>query len=195
MFRARPRNNGVQSWDGHCVRPFACAPRTRCPSDDSESLPGGEDKCAARRSDTVGVLQLQITEDRMATTVTSKEDVSEVWKAYKADPSDKALRNRLVERYLPLVKYHGERVWARLPDGIELDDLISAGVFGLMDAIDAYDRALQFRPAWREAIENRVLAVLRRNRMQPPDDDAGGTGGELEADEIVFDPDPANVPE
>jgi 2-oxo-hept-3-ene-1,7-dioate hydratase len=38
-----------------------------------------------------------------------------------------------------LVKYNGERIWARLPDGVELDDLISAGVFGLMDAIDAFD--------------------------------------------------------
>jgi RNA polymerase sigma factor for flagellar operon FliA len=49
------------------------------------------------------------------------------------------LRNRLVEMYLPLVKYNGERIWSRLPEGVELDDLISAGVFGLMDAIDAFD--------------------------------------------------------
>ena len=49
------------------------------------------------------------------------------------------MRNRLVELYLPLVKYNGERIWARLPEGVELDDLISAGVFGLMDAIDAFD--------------------------------------------------------
>jgi RNA polymerase sigma factor for flagellar operon FliA len=36
------------------------------------------------------------------------------------------------------VKY-SRRIWARLPDGVELDDLISAGVFGLLDAIEAFD--------------------------------------------------------
>ena len=63
----------------------------------------------------------------------------QLWKAFKADLSNQELRNRLVEIYLPLVKYNGERIWSRLPEGVELDDLISAGVFGLMDAIDAFD--------------------------------------------------------
>ena len=40
------------------------------------------------------------------------------------------LRNHLVEHYLPLVKYNAERIWSRLPEGVDLDDLISAGVFG-----------------------------------------------------------------
>src|SRR5689334_4270203 len=66
-------------------------------------------------------------------------EIDGVWKRYKADQSDQELRNALVENYLPLVKYNGERIWARLPEGVELDDLISAGIFGLMDAIDAFD--------------------------------------------------------
>ena len=63
-------------------------------------------------------------------------DVTELWREFKEHPTT-PLRNRLVERYLPLVKYNAERIWARLPEGVDLDDLISAGVFGLMDAIDA----------------------------------------------------------
>ena len=67
------------------------------------------------------------------------EDIADLWDQFKKDPSRKELRNALIENYLPLVKYNGERIWQRLPDGVELDDLISAGVFGLMDAINAFD--------------------------------------------------------
>ena len=64
----------------------------------------------------------------MATTVAAQDEIAEVWVEFKKDISNRHLRNRLVERYLPLVKYNGERIWARLPDGVELDDLISAGL-------------------------------------------------------------------
>ncbi len=55
------------------------------------------------------------------------------------------------------------------------------------EAIAAFDLALQARPGWREAEENRAIAVARRDALAPPDTDAGGTGGMLGADEIVFD--------
>ena len=54
-------------------------------------------------------------------------------------------------------------------------------------AIAAYDQALQRRPGWKIAIDNRDLAVARKERLAPPEEDSGGTGGMLEADEIVFD--------
>ncbi|MHC2067373.1 FliA/WhiG family RNA polymerase sigma factor [Bremerella sp. T1] len=99
----------------------------------------------------------------MATTTATRDDVSEVWQSYKEDPSRKELRNRLVERYLPLVKYNGERIWARLPEGVELDDLISAGVFGLMDAIDAFDmsRGVKFETYCVPRIRGAMLDELR----------------------------------
>lgn len=55
------------------------------------------------------------------------------------------------------------------------------------DAIDSYDKALRQRPDWKDAADNRRIAELRLERLTPPDDDAGGTDGQLEADEIVFD--------
>ncbi|MBT8048671.1 MAG: tetratricopeptide repeat protein [Xanthomonadales bacterium] len=54
-------------------------------------------------------------------------------------------------------------------------------------AIESYGDALQERPEWTEARENRAIAIARKERLAPPDDDAGGTGGQLGADEIVFD--------
>ena len=101
----------------------------------------------------------------MATIVASKakEEIAEVWDQYKKDPSQRELRNRLVENYLPLVKYNGERIWSRLPDGVELDDLISAGVFGLMDAIKAFDlsRGVKFETYCVPRIRGAMLDELR----------------------------------
>ena len=90
-------------------------------------------------------------------------EMAVVWRQYKADPTNKALRNRLVEEYLPLVKYNGERIWSRLPDGVELDDLISAGVFGLMDAINAFDmdRGVKFETYCVPRIRGAMLDELR----------------------------------
>ncbi|HVA48430.1 MAG TPA: FliA/WhiG family RNA polymerase sigma factor [Pirellulales bacterium] len=91
------------------------------------------------------------------------EDVAQIWETFKADPSNQELRNRLVEMYLPLVKYNGERIWSRLPEGVELDDLVSAGVFGLMDAIDAFDlsRGVKFETYCVPRIRGAMLDELR----------------------------------
>ncbi len=98
----------------------------------------------------------------MSTTV-APEDLDQLWIEFKKDQDSQELRNRLVEIYLPLVKYNGERIWARLPEGVELDDLISAGVFGLMDAIDAFDlsRGVKFETYCVPRIRGAMLDELR----------------------------------
>jgi RNA polymerase sigma factor FliA len=98
----------------------------------------------------------------MATAI-APEDVEQLWVEFKRDPNNQELRNRLVELYLPLVKYNGERIWARLPEGVELDDLVSAGVFGLMDAIDAFDlsRGVKFETYCVPRIRGAMLDELR----------------------------------
>lgn len=52
------------------------------------------------------------------------------------------------------------------------------------DAIKSYDRALTFRADWEEAIDNRALAVVRRDRMKTKGGDE--TGGQIAPDKIVF---------
>jgi RNA polymerase sigma factor for flagellar operon FliA len=96
-------------------------------------------------------------------TTVAAEDVAQLWQHFKNDPKNESLRNRLVELYLPLVRYNGERIWSRLPDGVELDDLVSAGVFGLMDAIDAFDlsRGVKFETYCVPRIRGAMLDELR----------------------------------
>ncbi len=69
----------------------------------------------------------------------------------------------MIEQYMPLVRYNGDRIWQRLPDGVELDDLISAGIFGLMDAIDAFDtsRGVKFETYCVPRIRGAMLDELR----------------------------------
>ena len=97
--------------------------------------------------------------------MTSKlsDDIAHVWIGFKKDMRNQALRNQLMERYLPLVKYNAERVWAKLPEGVDLNDLMSAGVFGLMDAIEAYDmdRGVKFETYCVPRIRGAMLDELR----------------------------------
>ncbi len=53
-------------------------------------------------------------------------------------------------------------------------------------AIADYENVLKKRPDWKEASDNLELARLRKEKMAPPEDDFGGTGGKLGADEIVI---------
>jgi RNA polymerase sigma factor for flagellar operon FliA len=90
-------------------------------------------------------------------------DIQQLWLDFKADQSNEDLRNRLIEQYYALVRYNAERVWQKLPDGVDLNDLISAGVFGLMDAIEAFDleRGVKFETYCVPRIRGAMLDELR----------------------------------
>lgn len=55
------------------------------------------------------------------------------------------------------------------------------------EAIKSYEQALKLQPGWPEAEQNLEIARARKELLAPPESDEGGTGGQLEADEIVFD--------
>ena len=95
-------------------------------------------------------------------TKTPTRDVAKVWQKFKKT-GERRLRNRLMENFLPIVKYNAERIAAKLPDEIDHDDLVSAGVFGLMDAIQAYDltRGVKFETYCAPRIRGAILDELR----------------------------------
>ena len=88
--------------------------------------------------------------------------IGQIWKKFHST-RDTYHRNLLMEHYRPIVKYSAERLHSKLPDKVELDDLISAGTFGLMDAIDAYDpkRGVKFETYCSPRIRGSILDELR----------------------------------
>ena len=88
--------------------------------------------------------------------------IGQIWDLFHKTHNDYS-RNLLMEHYRDLVRYAAERLHAKLPDKVELDDLISAGIFGLMDAIDAYDpaRGVKFETYCAPRIKGSILDELR----------------------------------
>ena len=66
------------------------------------------------------------------------EEEDKLWKEYKKSKSN-SLRETLIRKYIPLVKYVAGRICVRVPKSFEFDDLVGFGNFGLIDAIDKYD--------------------------------------------------------
>ncbi|MBI3846415.1 MAG: FliA/WhiG family RNA polymerase sigma factor [Planctomycetes bacterium] len=91
-----------------------------------------------------------------------------VWVTYKKT-RDENLRNILIERYMPLVRSISERLLATLPKSIDLDDLTSAGIFGLIDAIDGFDinRGIKFKTYCTTRIRGSILDELRSQDWVP----------------------------
>jgi RNA polymerase sigma factor for flagellar operon FliA len=71
---------------------------------------------------------------------TEARELEALWEEFKTSGGQQA-RERLILHYAPLVKYVAGRLGAGLPQSVEQADLISNGMFGLMDALDKFDRA------------------------------------------------------
>ena len=86
----------------------------------------------------------------------------DLWTAYRST-GDVDLRNTLVLRYAPLVKYVAGRVRSGLPDSVDQGDLVSEGLIGLMDAIEKFEphRGLQFQTYAVTRIRGAIIDGLR----------------------------------
>jgi RNA polymerase sigma factor FliA len=98
----------------------------------------------------------------------AKDKLDAIWKKYKKTKSPE-LRNVLIEEHMPLVKKIAERLLMTLPKSIELNDLTSWGVFGLMDAIEGYDlsRGIKFKTYCSTRIRGAILDELRSQDWVP----------------------------
>jgi len=88
--------------------------------------------------------------------------ITELWREYKEHATPDA-RERLILHYSPLVKFVAGRVAAGLPQNIEQGDLVSYGIFGLIDAIDKFDldRGFKFETYAISRIKGAIIDELR----------------------------------
>ena len=89
-------------------------------------------------------------------------DINELWAEYKSGATPN-VRERLILHYSPLVKFVAGRVAAGLPQNIEQTDLVSYGIFGLIDAIDKFDpgRGFKFETYAISRIKGAIIDELR----------------------------------
>ena len=92
----------------------------------------------------------------------SPDSIAELWDTYRSAPTREA-RDRLIIHYSPLVKYVAGRVAVGLPQNVEQSDLVSYGIFGLIDAIEKFDpgRGFKFETYAISRIKGAILDELR----------------------------------
>ncbi|HSW39006.1 MAG TPA: sigma-70 family RNA polymerase sigma factor, partial [Acidobacteriota bacterium] len=78
-------------------------------------------------------------------------------------------RDAVILEHLPQIKYIAQRVSAKLPSHVELNDLVSAGIIGLMDAIEKFDpnRGVKFKTYAELRIKGAILDSLRNLDWAP----------------------------
>jgi RNA polymerase sigma factor FliA len=108
----------------------------------------------------------------MTGTATSSEapagSLPALWRLFKDEASPKA-REQLILHYSPLVKYVASRLAAGLPSNVEQADLVSHGIFGLIDALEKFDltRAIKFETYAVPRIRGAIIDGMRANDWVP----------------------------
>lgn len=80
-------------------------------------------------------------------------------------------QERLLLEHLPIVRFLARRIHERLPQHVDIEDLVSAGVLGLMDAFSKFDpqKKVQFRSYAQFRIRGAILDSLRTLDWSPRD--------------------------
>lgn len=72
------------------------------------------------------------------------DELDELWRRYKAEGTRRQ-RDRLIVHYAAVVKYVAGRVAAGLPRNVEMGDLVSSGMFGLIEAVERFEPERGFK--------------------------------------------------
>ncbi|WP_066507378.1 sigma-70 family RNA polymerase sigma factor [Abyssisolibacter fermentans] len=93
----------------------------------------------------------------------------ELWEKYKINSNDFEIKKLLIEEYIYLVKIIAGRLFSYYGGSTEYDDLVSFGIFGLIDAIDKfdYDRDIKFESYAKIRIKGSIIDNLRKTDWIP----------------------------
>ncbi len=96
----------------------------------------------------------------------SSDGIDSVWGAYQSSDNPveaRVARDKLILHFSPLVKYVAGRVGVGLPSNVDHSDLVSYGIFGLIDAIDKFDltRSIKFETYAITRIRGAIIDELR----------------------------------
>ena len=147
-----------------CRSPLLEPPDGRILHGSTEAPKHGSGRAAGLRSNEPSLFVGPVIEAHIHTDST----VEQLWRAFKRS-GDVEARDRLVLQYAPLVKYVAGRIRSGLPPSVEMSDLVSDGVIGLMDAIDKFDldRGLQFQTYAVPRIRGSIIDALRSSDWVP----------------------------
>jgi RNA polymerase sigma factor for flagellar operon FliA len=119
---------------------------------------------SSARASGAGAATVEVVEglDEMDEAAAAEAALQQLWRDFK-DTGEQSLRERLILHYSPLVKYVAGRVGVGLPPNIEQADLVSYGIFGLIDAIEKFDleRAIKFETYAISRIRGAIIDELR----------------------------------
>ncbi len=95
-------------------------------------------------------------------------DVAILWEKYTIE-KDQRIREKLILHYIYLVKYIAGRLFVNYKSTVDYDDLVSYGIFGLIDAIDKYDisRGVKFDTYAQIRIRGAIIDFLRETDWIP----------------------------
>ena len=99
----------------------------------------------------------------------TSQSATDLWRVYQAKPTDPTLRQQLILRYAPLVKYVAGRLAVFLPPAFDVEDLLGHGTVGLIEAVDRYDpsQGVKFETYAIRRIRGAMIDALRSFSMLP----------------------------
>ena len=100
----------------------------------------------------------------MSSTVARRQEIvlAETWRRY-ARTGEREARNQLILAYSPIAKYVAGRIASRMPAHVELADLVSYGLGGLIEAVERFDpaRGVKFESYAGTRIRGAIFDELR----------------------------------
>jgi RNA polymerase sigma factor FliA len=157
----KPVPKSAKTEDAHDVPADTAADTNALALDKASASPASPATAGAADAEPEVVVAVVIPDD-VPDAEAAATALRELWEGFKAT-ADQQLRERLILHYSPLVKYVAGRVGVGLPPNIEQADLVSYGIFGLIDAIEKFDleRAIKFETYAISRIRGAIIDELR----------------------------------